>query len=86
MPAVVWDGVSQIRGFCQPGQVVFVNGRYNVHPRFGPQLTIQGLRGAQDPEYARDELLDGPRGRQTRWKLICENCWAPSTTRTCIAC
>jgi 3'-5' exoribonuclease len=60
VPAVVWDGVAEIREFCVPGQVVFISGRFNVHPRFGPQLTIQGLRGAQDHEYTRDDLLDGP--------------------------
>ena len=39
---------------------MLVTGRYNVHPRFGPQLTIQGLRAAQPHEYAAEDLLDGP--------------------------
>jgi 3'-5' exoribonuclease len=60
LPAVVWDGITELRELCVAGEVVFVTGRYNVHPRFGPQLTIQGLRSAQAHEYAGDDLLDGP--------------------------
>lgn len=60
VPAMVWDGLAEIRDLCVAGEIVFVSGRYNVHPRFGPQLTIQGLRGAQEHEYSRDDLVDGP--------------------------
>ncbi len=60
VPAVIWDEVSDVRDLCAPGEVLFVTGRYNVHPRYGPQLTIQGLRSAQDHEYAAHDLLDGP--------------------------
>lgn len=60
VPAVVWDGVAQVREHCIAGEVVFVTGRYAVHARFGPQLSIQSLRCAQTDEYVRDELLDGP--------------------------
>jgi 3'-5' exoribonuclease len=60
VPAVIWDGVAEVREQCLAGEVVYVTGRYNVHPRFGAQLTIQGLRPAQEHEYATDDLLDGP--------------------------
>jgi 3'-5' exoribonuclease len=60
VPAVIWEGVPEARQLCVPGQVVFVIGRYNVHPRFGPQLTVQELREAREGEYARVELVDGP--------------------------
>jgi 3'-5' exoribonuclease len=60
VPAMVWDGVAEIRDLCAPGEIVHAAGRYSLHPRFGPQLTIQGLRAARDGEYAREELLDGP--------------------------
>ena len=60
VPAMVWDDVSQIRELCAPGQVVFVTGRYNVHARFGPQLTIQAMRSAGEDEYVPDDLMDGP--------------------------
>lgn len=60
VPAMVWDGVAEIRDLCAPGEIVHATGRYSLHPRFGPQLTIQGLREAREGEYAREELLDGP--------------------------
>jgi 3'-5' exoribonuclease len=60
VPAVVWDGVSEARELCLPGQVVHASGRYAVHPRFGPQLTLSSLRRARDDEYVRDDLVDGP--------------------------
>ncbi len=60
VPAVIWDGVSDLRDLCVAGEILLVTGRYNVHPRFGPQLTIQGLRAAQQHEYAAEDLLDGP--------------------------
>jgi 3'-5' exoribonuclease len=60
VPAVVWDSVAQAREHCAAGEVVFVTGRYAVHPRFGPQLSVQSVRGARADEYVRDELLDGP--------------------------
>jgi 3'-5' exoribonuclease len=60
VPAVIWEGVPEARQLCAPGEIVFVVGRFNVHPRFGPQLTVQELRDARDDEYAQDELVDGP--------------------------
>jgi 3'-5' exoribonuclease len=66
VPAVMWDDVSQVRELCGPGEVVFVTGRFNVHPRFGPQLTIQALRSVRDHEYVRGDLLDGPARNPTQ--------------------
>jgi 3'-5' exoribonuclease len=60
VPAVLWDGVEDARELCAPGEVVHVSGRFSVHPRFGPQLTITALRTARDGEYDRGELIDGP--------------------------
>jgi 3'-5' exoribonuclease len=60
VPAVVWDGVAEARELCLPGEVVHASGRYAVHPRFGPQLTLTGLRRAREDEYVPDELVDGP--------------------------
>jgi 3'-5' exoribonuclease len=60
VPAMIWDGVAEVREICLPGEIVHATGRYAVHSRFGPQLTIQALRPARDGEYARDELVDGP--------------------------
>jgi 3'-5' exoribonuclease len=60
VPAVIWDGVSDARAVCVPGEPVHTTGRYAVHPRYGPQLTISALRCPRDGEYASDDLLDGP--------------------------
>ncbi len=60
LPAVVWDGVAEIRELCVAGQIVHATGRYSVHPRFGPQLTIHALRHAREGEYSPAELVDGP--------------------------
>jgi 3'-5' exoribonuclease len=60
VPAVVWDGVPEARELCLPGEVVHASGRYVVHPRFGPQLTVAALRRAREDEYVRDDLVDGP--------------------------
>ncbi len=60
VPAVLWDGVAEARALCVPGEVVHAGGRYSVHSRFGPQLTITALRAARPDEFDRAELLDGP--------------------------
>jgi 3'-5' exoribonuclease len=60
VPAVLWDGVAEARELCVPGEVIHASGRYAVHPRFGPQLTIAALRRAREDEFVRDELVDGP--------------------------
>jgi len=60
VPAVIWDGVVQARSACVRGEVVFVTGRYSVHPRFGRQLQVVSVRPAREDEYTREHLLDGP--------------------------
>jgi 3'-5' exoribonuclease len=60
VPAVIPDGVAEARDLCRPGEVVFVSGRFAVHPRFGPQLAVTSVRAALDGEYEPDDLLDGP--------------------------
>jgi 3'-5' exoribonuclease len=60
VPAVVWDGVAEARELCLPGEVVHACGRFSVHPRFGPQLTVTALRTARPDEFDDAELLDGP--------------------------
>jgi 3'-5' exoribonuclease len=60
VPAIVRDDLDGAREVCRLGEVVFVCGKYSVHPRFGPELDVQGVRTARGDEFARDELLDGP--------------------------
>jgi 3'-5' exoribonuclease len=57
---MVWEEVSAARELCRLGEIVHVSGRYSVHPRYGPQLGLQGLRTAIAGEYEVDELVDGP--------------------------
>jgi 3'-5' exoribonuclease len=58
--AMVWEQVDDVRRICPIGTVVHVIGQFSVHPRFGPQLDLRGLRSASEDEYVRDELIDGP--------------------------
>ncbi len=43
-----------------PGAVVFVDGRFEVHPRYGAKITIRSIRAAVEDEYDHDELTEGP--------------------------
>jgi 3'-5' exoribonuclease len=58
--ALVRDRVPEARGICSPGEVVWAVGRFEAHPRFGPQLEIAEVRRAAEDEYTHEELLDGP--------------------------
>jgi 3'-5' exoribonuclease len=60
VPAMVWEEVERVRDCCVPGEVVYVAGRFSVHSRFGPQLAVMEVRRAEEHEYVRDQLLDGP--------------------------
>ncbi|MBV9838122.1 MAG: HD domain-containing protein [Solirubrobacterales bacterium] len=60
VPSVLWDGVADATQVCRIGEVVHASGRYSVHARFGPQLVLERLRPAQEHEYVRNELVDGP--------------------------
>ena len=52
----LWQG----DGECEPGTVVRVCGEYEVHPRYGAQMTVTSLRPADPQERDLGELLDGP--------------------------
>ena len=58
--AMVWEEVPSARELCRAGEVLHVVGRYCVHARYGPQLSIISMREAHPHEYAPEELLDGP--------------------------
>jgi 3'-5' exoribonuclease len=60
LPAMVWDGVADASSACQPGTVVRATGRFSVHERYGPQLTVRSLRPAADGEYDPGDLHDAP--------------------------
>ena len=58
--AIVREDVDALAPLCEPGRAVAVSGRFGVHPRYGPELTVRELRTAEPHEYELDELLDGP--------------------------
>jgi 3'-5' exoribonuclease len=60
LTAMVWDGVEQVRDLCSAGRPVHVRGRYELHPRWGAQLLLRGLREAVQGTFAFQDLVDGP--------------------------
>jgi 3'-5' exoribonuclease len=58
--AVAWDGIDDCFDAAAPGGVVFVAGRFSVHARYGPKITIDAIRPARDGEYEPDDLAEGP--------------------------
>jgi 3'-5' exoribonuclease len=60
MEAVAWDGVGECFESARPGTVVKLRGRFGVHPKYGPKVTIEELRPARDGEYDPGEIAEGP--------------------------
>jgi 3'-5' exoribonuclease len=58
--AMIWEGVSDVAGMCEPGSPVRVTGRYSVHQRYGAQLNLRTLGCAQEGSYDLADLCDGP--------------------------
>lgn len=58
--AVAWDGIEACFECAAPGQVVFVEGSFSIHPRYGAKVTIRQIRTAEKHEYSADDLADGP--------------------------
>jgi len=60
VPAMVWDGVAQLRDLCVAGTPVRVIGRFAVSARYGPQVTVRALRQAVPGSFDLADLLSGP--------------------------
>ncbi len=58
--AIVREYVNERAPLCEPGHAVAISGRFGVHPRYGPELTVRDLRRAEAYEYDLGDLLDGP--------------------------
>jgi 3'-5' exoribonuclease len=58
--AVVWDGFEEAFAVAEPGAVVHAAGRYTVHERYGPTLTVRTLREAAESEYEPADLAEAP--------------------------
>jgi 3'-5' exoribonuclease len=57
---MVWDELAEVEELARAGAPVRVSGRYVVHPRFGPQINLRGLRAAEPGSFDPAELRDGP--------------------------
>jgi 3'-5' exoribonuclease len=58
--AVMYDAERELTAACASGACVRVSGRYELHPRYGAQITLRELQPAEPHEYELEELLDGP--------------------------
>src|SRR6202043_1891473 len=57
---IVWEELVEVEELALAGTPVRVQGRYTVHPRFGPQINLRGLEEADPATYSPEDLLDGP--------------------------
>jgi 3'-5' exoribonuclease len=58
--AVAWDGVTECFEVARPGSVVHIRGRFSISPKFGPKITIEAIRAAEQGEFDPDEIAEGP--------------------------
>jgi 3'-5' exoribonuclease len=58
--AVAWDDFDACFEHATPGSVVFIEGQFSVHARYGAKITIRALRVAEESEYTHEELAEGP--------------------------
>jgi 3'-5' exoribonuclease len=58
--AVAWDGVAECFDIAVPGAAVHITGRFAVHPQYGPKITIEAIRAADDGEFRATDLAEGP--------------------------
>jgi 3'-5' exoribonuclease len=56
--AVAWEAVDECFECSEPGAIVFVEGRFSVHERYGPKITIEAIRTATAGEYAEADLVE----------------------------
>ena len=60
--AVAWDAVDECFECSAPGAVVFIEGRFSIHPQYGAKITIKTIRAARDGEYDARRPRRGPAG------------------------
>ena len=58
--AVLWEGVEEAFEIAAPGAPVHVNGRFAVHPQYGPKVTVEAIRPARPDEFEGADLAAGP--------------------------
>jgi 3'-5' exoribonuclease len=57
---MVWEDLVEVQDLARSGAPVQVSGRYTVHPRFGPQINLRGLRAPEPGSFDPADLRDGP--------------------------
>ena len=60
LAAMVWDAVEQVRAVCIPARPIRVVGRFDMHPKYGAQVSIRALRPAVEGSYELSDLCAGP--------------------------
>ena len=58
--AVCWDEIDELFELTAPGAVLFIEGRFSIHPQFGGKITVRTARPAAEDEYTQEDLADGP--------------------------
>jgi 3'-5' exoribonuclease len=58
--AMIWEDVTPALELCRAGSPVHVLGRFEIHQRWGAQITIRALKPAVDGTFDPRELQDGP--------------------------
>src|SRR3954452_10365832 len=57
---IVRDDAEAVQAVCRPGCAVRVAGRYERHPRFGPQIVVAAAAEPAPGSYDPSDLRDGP--------------------------
>ena len=58
--AVLWEGVEESFDVAAPGSAVHINGRFAIHPQYGPKITVEAIRLARPDEFEASDLAAGP--------------------------
>jgi 3'-5' exoribonuclease len=58
--AVAWEEIEDCFTCSAPGAVVFVEGKFSIHPQYGAKITLRSIREAREDEFEHDELAEGP--------------------------
>jgi 3'-5' exoribonuclease len=58
LSAVCWEDASSLQQIAQPGAVVHATGRFEMHERWGAQLTVQALASVAEGHYALADLIE----------------------------
>jgi 3'-5' exoribonuclease len=60
LSAVCWEDASSLAEVAELGAVVQVTGRYELHARYGAQLTVKALAAAKECDYTLADLVEAP--------------------------